>query len=691
MKNSFDACNSKDLYELICIKPIMKKYLFLSFLLSTLVTYGQNVTFDKKNFPNDLPGYKKAVDSLNYGDALYYDKKSSNDYLALPYYLTAEKFNPNNDELNYKIGVVMLSHNSAVKITSLTYLKKAFDLNPNIAPDIHYYLGRAYHLRSEWETAKQEYTAYLNTLDPTKNPKEIADTKKKIEECNTGEELAKHPIKVTIENLGPNINTEYPEYGVLVNADETEMIFTSKRPETTGSNIDEGSSQYTEDIYISHFVNGAWTKATNSSTSLNSSDNDATAGISADGKTLYIYRGDKGGDLYTAQLVNDSTWSKPIIMNTKLNSKYFETSICVAPDGKIIYFVSERPGGFGGRDIYVIAVDSLGNWGDAQNLGPIINTKYNEEGIAVHPDGKTIYFSSEGHNTMGGYDVFRSHYSGSLKGTLDTKKWSVPENIGSPINTPDDDVFFCISASGKHAYYSSVRDGGVGEKDIYRINFLNIDTANLQPIAKTKLINIMGLVVDSSTHKRIEATIDITDNNTHKVIAHFKSNVTTGQYKVTLPAGGNYQISVNAEGFAPYSDSLEAPVDTGDVNEKTISLQHLEVGTNFSFNNIDFDFGKTTLNTAAKAELDNLIDIFNKHPKLKLSVAAYTDNIGSIEVNLRVSNKRAQAVVDYLTSHGIEANRLSSHGYGKAHPIATNKTKAGRRKNRRTEFTVTGI
>jgi len=671
----------------------MKKYLFFSFFLSSLITYGQqNVTFEKKNFMDNLDGFSKAVDSINVGDAFYYDKRESNDYLAVSYYLSAEKFNPNNDELNYKIGVCMLARNYPLKTNALQYLKKAYALNLNVAPDIHYYFGRAYHLNSDWETAKTEYNIYLKS-DVKKSEKQIADTKKKIEECNNGEELVKHPIPVTIENLGPNINTEYPEYGVLVNADETEMIYTSKRPETTGGSTDIGSSQYTEDIYISHFINGAWTKATNSSTALNSSDNDATAGISADGKTLYIYRGDKGGDLYTAHLVNDSTWSKPEIMNTKLNSKYFESSICVAPDGKIIYFVSERPGGFGGRDIYVISVDSLGTWDDPQNLGAVVNTEYNEEGIAVHPDGKTIYFSSEGHNTMGGYDVFRSHYTGNLKGRLEPKKWTKPENIGSPINTPDDDVFFCISANGKHAYYSSVQEGGAGEKDIYRINFLNIDTANLHPknVAKQKSIHVKGLVVDSSTHKNIEASIEITDNKTHKVLSRFKSNASTGEYDVTLPAGGDYQISVNAPDFAPFSDNLEAPADTSDIDEKTIALQHLVVGTSFSFNNIDFDFGKTTLNKSAKAELDNLVDIFNAHPKLKLAISAYTDNIGSVEVNLRVSSKRAKAVIDYLTSHGIDASRLSGHGYGKANPIATNKTKAGRRKNRRTEFKVTGI
>jgi len=456
----------------------MKKYLFFSFFLSSLLTFSQqNVTFDKQNFKDDEVGYNKAMDSMNMGDGLFYDKKSSNDFLALPYYMTAEKFNPNNDMLNYKIGSCMLSHNSPFKTGALAYLQKAYAINPNVAPDIHYFLGRAYHLNMEWENAKTEYSTYLASLNENKNVREIADTKKKIKECNNGEVLVQHPVKVLIENLGPNINTEYPEYGVLVNADETEMIFTSKRPETTGSSMDMSTSQYMEDIYISHFVNGAWTKATNSGTALNTEDNDATAGISLDGKTLYLYRGNDGGDLYVTHLTEDTSWSKPELMNNKLNSKYFETSISVSPDGQTIYFVSERPGGFGGRDIYKIDVDSNGVWETAENLGPIINTRYNEEGIAVNPDGKSIYFSSEGHNTMGGYDVFKSSYIGDIKTNYNSKKWSVPENIGYPINTPDDDVFFCISANGKHAYYSSIQKGGAGEKDIYRITFLDNDNA----------------------------------------------------------------------------------------------------------------------------------------------------------------------------------------------------------------------
>ena len=687
--------------------PIMKKYLFFSFFLSSLFTFGQqNVPFDQQNFKDNIAGLTRAQDSISAGDALFYDKRSSNDYLALPYYMSAERFNPNNDILNYKIGACMLSHNSPFKTEALAYLEKAYAINPKVAPDIHYFLGRAYHLAMEWEKAKTEYSTYLATLNEKKNAKEIADTKKKIEECNTGEELVKHPVKVVIENLGPNINTQYPEYGVLVNADETEMIFTSKRPETMGSSIDLGSSQYMEDIYISHYVNGEWTKATNSGTALNTEDNDATAGISLDGKTLYLYRGNDGGDLYVTHLTGDTNWSKPELMSDKLNSKYFETSVCVSPDGKIIYFVSERPGGFGGRDIYKIDVDTNGVWGAAQNLGPTINTRYNEEGIAVHPDGKTIYFSSEGHNTMGGYDVFKSSYSGDIKKNYDPKKWAVPENIGYPINTPDDDVFFCISANGKHAYYSSIRKGGEGEKDIYRITFLDNDSAasptNTIASSKhnkgkkaTKQLNIKGVILDSSTNKKVEASVDITDNTTHTVIGHVNANA-EGEYHLSVPIGGsNYEIMVTAVGYHPFIDNINVTDTTksSDIEENSISLkpiniQSLPVGSSIALNNIYYNFNKATLRRESKAELSRLVDILNKNPNLKIELSSYTDNVGSDEYNLKLSEARAKSVVDYLVAHQIDSNRLEYKGYGKSNPVADNRTKQGKKLNRRTEFKI---
>ncbi len=682
----------------------MKKYLFIPVLFVAFIASSQqNITFEKKNFKDNVKGYKQAMDSIDAGQK-FYKMGPSRYYMAIPYFLAAEKFNPDNDQLNYLIGVCMLSHNSAFKTNALPYLQKAYKLNPAVTPDIHYLLGRGYHLNMEWETAKQEYSAYLQTLDQKKNQDQIADTKKKIEECNNGEILVKTPSRVFIDNLGGAINTANPEYSALVSADESEIIFTSKRPTNVGGKIDEDGGQYTEDLYISYFKNGNWSQSTNMGTPINTDENDATAGLSNDGQTLYLYRGSNGGDLYETHL-KGAAWTKPERMNNKINTQFQETSVSLGPDGKTLYFVSDKPGGFGDKDIYMSLMDVKGRWQEPVNLGPVINTQYAEEGVAMQADGKTLYFSSKGHNSMGGYDIFKSVYSNG--------HWSDPENLGYPINTPDDDVFFSISASGKHGYYSSVRKEGHGENDLYMITFLGPEKPVVQSneddllagmggvadvmmtaavaVNSPKITLLKGIITDSMTHKPIEASIELVDNKKNIVIASFLSNSTTGKYLVSLPAGINYGIAVKAEGYLFYSANFDLP-DTSKymVVEKNVALQPLDIGSRIVLRNIFFDFNKATLRDESTAELDRLINLLTTYSSLKIEISGFTDNKGSAEYNQKLSESRAKSVVEYLVAHSIAAGRLTYKGYGKEDPIASNDTEDGRQQNRRTEFKITG-
>lgn len=685
----------------------MKKYLLITLFSSSLLAYGQqNVEFEKKNFKDNVKGYKQAMDSIQAGDK-FFQQGTFMYYQAVPYYLSAERFNPDNDMLNYKIGVCMLSRNYGFKTNALQYLQKAYSLNPAVAPDIHYQLGRAYHLNMQWENAKKEYNAYLQTLDPTKDADQVADAKRKIEECNNGEILIQHPVRVFIDNLGPNINTQYPEYSAIISADESELIFTSKRPNTVGGQIDELDGQYMEDLYISYFKNGAWTPAQDMGPPINTKENDATSGISPDGQTLYIYRGENsGGEIYESHL-KGVTWTKPERLSTKINTPgYYTTSVSLGPDGKTLYFVSDRPGGYGGRDIYKSIADDKGKWGDAQNLGPVINTQYGEEGVDIQADGKTLYFSSQGHNSMGGYDIFRSVY--------DSGHWSIPQNLGYPINTPDDDVFFSISASGRHGYYSSIRKGGYGDKDIYMITFLGAEKPvvesnedDLLAGAKNEVADVMmtaavavstpkitllkGIITDSVTHKPLEASIELVDNEKNQVIANFLSNSTTGKYLVSLPAGVNYGIAVKADGYLFYSANFNIP-DTSNyiVVEKNVALQPINIGDRIVLRNIFFDFDKATLRSESTTELDRLINLLTSYPSLKIEISGFTDNKGSAQYNQKLSEARAKSVVDYLVAHGIASDRLTYKGYGMEDPIATNSTDEGRQLNRRTEFKITG-
>jgi len=688
----------------------MKKtilFIALSVAVQTVSAQQQNVPFEKKYFKDDVKTFKLAMDSIKAGDDIFNlpGEQVVWRYHAVRPYLFAYKLNPNNDMLNYKLGACYLSRTSPFKTMAIPYLEKALQLNPAVAPDIHYLLGDAYHLNMDWDKAVQEYTTYLQSLDPKKNANETAATKKKIQECKSGMQLVKSPVRVFIDNVGPSINTQYPEYGAIISADESEMIFISRRP-VAGGGVDQSDGLPFENLYISYFRNGKWTQAQNMGEPINDKGNNATAGLSPDGQILYIYKdATGGGDIYQTFLEGDA-WSKPQPMTNKINSKFHESTVSLGPDNKTLYFVSDRPGGYGDRDIYKIVLNDKAKWGDPENLGPTINTQWGEEGVDMQADGKTLYFSSQGHSTMGGYDVFKS--------TLDSGKWTEPENLGYPVNTPDDDVFFSISANGKHGYYASIKKDGYGDKDIYMITFLgpekpvvlsnednllagstsgvtDVIMTSAVAVNKTKMTLLKGIITDSITHQPLEASIELVDNAKNTVIADFTSNSKTGKYLVSLPSGTNYGIAVKAKDYLFYSANFNIPdTATYQVVEKNVALQPLNIGSRIVLRNIFFDFDKATLRPESTTELDRLINLLTTYANLKIEISGYTDNKGSQPYNQKLSEARSKSVVDYLIAHGIASDRLTYKGYGMDNPIATNETDEGRQLNRRTEFKITG-
>ncbi|QNP50731.1 PD40 domain-containing protein [Hymenobacter qilianensis] len=264
--------------------------------------------------------------------------------------------------------------------------------------------------------------------------------------------MSKKPVRAFIDNAGPSINSPYADYSPVISADESVLMFTSRRDNSTGEQTDPETGGFFEDIYQSTRTGQKWTVARNLKEPINTDGHDATVGLAPDGQRMLVYVEDNGGDLHEANL-RGAEWRKPQRLGARINSKGHESSAAYTPDGRSLYFVSDKEGGLGSRDIYKVELEGRG---PALNLGSVINTPYGEEGVFLHPDGKTMYFSSEGHNSMGGYDIFKS--------VFENGKWSAPENLGWPINTPDDDVFFVISASGRHGYYSSFREEGLGAK-----------------------------------------------------------------------------------------------------------------------------------------------------------------------------------------------------------------------------------
>lgn len=681
--------------------------LFLSF-----VAGAQNIEFDKDNFKDDKDGLKAAKDNIKTGDEIYL--KGPVFYKeALPYYLKANAFNPNNASLNYKLGQCYLA--SVEKYKALPHLEKAIQLNPTMDAAIYYDMGRAYHLDHQYDKAIESFSKFQKSAMATQDPAIMQDVQLRIKHCYNGKELVKTPIRVFIDNLGAKINTQYNEYGAVVSADESMMLFTSRRPGSTGDKIDEGINEQFEDIYISYkLADGSWSQATNLPKPINSDNHDSNSGVSADGQKFIIYLGkDNGGDLFESTL-EGTTWTKPEPFNKNINTKYHEPSACYSPDGNALYFVSDKPGGLGDHDIYVSYKDAKGKWGESVNLGPMINTQHGEEAVFMHPDGKTLYFSSQGHNSMGGYDIFKSVYNET------TKTWSKPENLGFPVNTPDDDVFFVLSANGRHGYYTSADKSSLGLRDLYVITFLgpekpmilnnedNLIASAAKPVQETvvapavevkeaQLTLLKGVITDALTGEKLSAEIEIVDNMANKVIATFKSNSSTGKYLVSLPAGKNYGIAVKKEGYLFHSENFDIPATAAfqEVN-KDVQLKKLAVGGKIVLRNIFFDLDKATLRPESTAELERLTKLMNDVPTLKIELGGHTDSRGSDTYNQQLSEKRAKAVVDYLTSKGIAADRLKWAGYGETQLVnkcanGVNCSDEQHQENRRTEFKVLAL
>ncbi|MCW3086607.1 MAG: hypothetical protein JWP12_3973 [Bacteroidetes bacterium] len=681
----------------------MKKIITLLAILFSFSAFAQNVEFTKDNFKDDKDGLKEAKKNVETGDKLF---EQGNIFYkqAIDPYLLAYKFNPNNALLNYRLGKCYLYSN--YKLKSIPYLEKAQSLNPQVDPQLHYLLGEAYHLDMQWDKAISEFKKFQTELKGDELTELLPDINHHIEQCLNGKELVKKPVRVFIDNAGPEINSQYTDYGPVISADESIMLFTSRRPTTTGGGTDPNINDYYEDIYISTRKDGKWLPAKNMGPPINTDTHDANSGLSADGQKFLIYIGSNGGDLFESELKGDS-WSKPDHMNKNINTKYHESSACYSPDGKSVYFVSDKPdGSLGDRDIYISTKDAKGRWDVPVNLGPTINTQWGEEGAFIHPDGKTLYFSSQGHNSMGGYDIFKSVYDDK------TKTWSEPENLGYPVNTPDDDVFFVVSASGKHGYYASFNANGYGEKDIYQVTFLgpekpmvlnnedNLLASQTAPVKETviapviqikeaQLTILKGVITDEATKQPLEATIEIVDNLKNEVIATFMSNSSTGKYLVSLPAGRNYGIAVKKENYLFHSENFDIP-NTAAYQEvvKDVALKNIAVGSKIILKNIFFDFDKATLRPESTNELERLTKLLNDVPTLKIEISGHTDSKGADDYNKKLSDSRAKAVVAYLVSKGIAADRLTSVGYGEEQPIATNDTDEGRQLNRRTEFKI---
>lgn len=386
---------------------------------------------------------------------------------------------------------------------------------------------------------------HYRTLTGRDVPSEEVD--RQIAIANTARDLIADPVHLRIRNMGSAINSPAHDYCPLVTADASTIYFTSRRPGTMGGQQDE-SGQYYEDIYTAQRKDDMWTRAINIQAPVNSAMQDATVGLSPDGNEMIIYRASDlvpDGDLFITQKAQ-GVWGMPERMTDQINSKAHEPSATISPDGSEIYFSSDRPGGFGGRDLYRIRRLPNGQWSLPLNLGPKINTRYDEDAPFMHSDGTTLFFSSNGHKTMGGFDIFKA-------GLLDPDMnvWDEPENMGYPLNTVNDDIYFCLSEDGQTGYFSSERAGGLGGQDIYEVVF---------PTSQIEYLLVRGVVTDGN-EEPLKARIILTRSGEDEVYGIFNTNANTGRYVMAVRPGHDYHVEVSSEGFVPWEYDFHAGDD----------------------------------------------------------------------------------------------------------------------------------
>ncbi len=549
-----------------------KNYLLIVLICSVISCFGQDT--------------KKLAEAQKLFAIKSYDK-------ALSLYVEAIESGVKDPLANYQAGVCyQKQQNLDTQVKGIPYFETALKEGKGLPSTLSYDLGQLYLKNEQLDKALETLTAYKASVKA--DPKATANANKAIEICHNAIALMAVPRAFTVHSVSGNVNSQYTEYNPTVSADESVIAFTALRPNTGRT---RSGDKFIEEVLVSYNKSGTWSEP--AVVPIASDYNVGTAGISPDGQKMMIFIGGTSdpGSLY--QIAKDGEgWSKPSLLAGSINSPSLETTCSITPDGKTIYFASDRTGGKGGLDIWKTELKADGKWGMPVNLGPEINTAANEDAPFIHPDQKTLFFTSDGHNTMGGNDIFKSIF---ISG-----KWTKPENMGYPINTTANDNYFTLLADGKRAYFSSDRKGGQGAQDIYYIDMP--ENASTVPLTMIK-----GKILNAETGKPMPTKMYVIDRDTKKDVEFvYDPDPKTGDYLIILPPSKNYDIVIESEGFLPYTLNVNVPNQDyfyelyQQITLKTIKQFDVVVGQEVSVKNAFYDTQqevKTELRKTHEAQL----------------------------------------------------------------------------------------
>ena len=511
-----------------------------------------------------------ATDQLKM--ALAKQKLYAGQYIgALTIYQELSQKNPEDAHLLYYVGYCQFQLKKNLVATES--LKKAIAINQNVKPETHLVLGKIYLIDEKVDEALSELQLYKNLVTPKEA--ELEDLELYLAYCQNAKNLMANPLKTKIQNMGTAINSKYDDQSPCISADGKTLVFNTRRPATTDAPYDiEGDGKFFQDIYISSWdtINKKWNDCAEVPGTVNTLAHDACTSISPDGKQIFIYKNDInsasiGGDIFISKVANNK-WKTPEPLGKPINTSYWEGGACISADGKTLYFISERKGGYGRADIWMAQKISKSEWGKPENLGSEINSEFDEVGVFLAPDGKTLFFSSNGKGSMGSYDVFKT--------TKESGKWTKPVNVGYPINTVHKDGPLVVSADLQTAYFASERQGGFGESDIYMADLNDYSILEKDGVKKVNsgLSILKGTIRDGFEGYGI-ASVEIQFLDSAGLLIASTLTNENGEYFITLKGDTKYMMRVNKKGYKIAEEVIELKMSKTDtfILEKQVMLK----------------------------------------------------------------------------------------------------------------------